>query len=423
MAMQPWFRDAKLGIFVHWGIYAVQGVEASWSFFRGDIPYDTYMAQAAGFTAARYDPDSWARLFAGAGARYAVLTSRHHDGVALFDTAAGDLTVLKQTPAGRDLVAPFIEAMRAEGLKVGLYFSLSDWSHPEYPTVRPRVLAPEKYADNRFAYPAPGFEDPAAWHRFRAFNRAQLNEICTHYGALDLLWFDGEWERDNDQWQSEAVRSELDKLQPAAVINGRLRDYGDYATPEQGLPMAAPSGPWELCLTMNDSWSWHPDDHNNKSVRQLVRVFAQVIGMGGNLLLGVGPREDGTITAEQGERLQGLGAWIRRHEQAIYPTGRGLLDGHFYGPSTLSRDRRTLYLFAFDRPVESIELRGVRGTPRRVRVVGVKRDLPFRATPGLDDVPGMLYIDVPEDCLDTEATVFQLDYADPIQLYRGPGRA
>ncbi len=423
MTIQPWFSEAKLGIFVHWGIYSVHGIGESWPIFRGDIPYDTYMAQAAGFTAARYEPDIWAELFAAAGARYAVLTSRHHDGVALFQTAVGDLSVPKQTPAGRDLVAPYVEAMRAHGLRVGLYFSLSDWSHPDYPTVRPRVFAHEQDADNRFAYPAAGRDDPEAWQRFLTFNRAQLTELCTHYGALDLLWFDGEWERDNDQWQLAAVRAELAKLQPTAIINGRLRDHGDYATPEQGLPIAAPNGPWELCLTINDSWGWQPHDHNNKSVRQLVRVFAQVIGMGGNLLLSVGPREDGTITAEQGNRLRGLGAWIRRHERAIYPTERGLPDGHFYGASTLSRDRRTLYLFAFDRPVESIELRGVRGTPRRVSVVGADRDLKFRATPGLEDVPGLLYIDVPEDCLDPEATVFRLDYADPIELYRGPGRA
>ncbi|MGW1007786.1 alpha-L-fucosidase [Streptomyces sp. NPDC002520] len=422
MALQPWFQEAKLGIFVHWGIYSVEGVSESWSFFRGEIPYDRYMAQASGFTASRYDPESWAELFASAGARYAVLTARHHDGVALFDTAASDLSVVKQTPAGRDLVGPYVDAMRAQGLRAGLYFSLSDWSHPDYPTVLPRVLAHQQYANNRFAYPAPDEQDPEAWQRYLAFNRAQLNEMCTHYGPLDLLWFDGEWERDADQWQAAAVRAELDRLQPTAVVNGRLSDHGDYATPEQGLPMDAPDGPWELCFTLNDSWGWQPQDRNHKSVRQLVRVFAQVIGKGGNLLLGVGPREDGTVSPEQAERLRGLGEWIRRHEEAIYPTGRGLPEGHFYGASTLSADRRTLYLFAFDRPVDTIELRGVRGTPQRVSAVGSDRELTFRATPSLDEVPGLLYIDVPEDCLDPQTTVFRIDYDEPIDLYRGAGR-
>src|SRR3954464_1511445 len=139
MPMQPWFRDAKLGIFVHYGIYAVDGVPESWSFYTGQVPHDHYMRQLDGFTAARYEPRAWARLFARAGATYAVLTARHHDGVALWDSAHGDLDVVRRTPAGRDLVGPYTEALREEGLKVGLYYSHSDWNHPDYAsTVHPQ---------------------------------------------------------------------------------------------------------------------------------------------------------------------------------------------------------------------------------------------------------------------------------------------
>jgi alpha-L-fucosidase len=131
--MQPWFADAKLGIFVHWGIYAVNGIPESWSFYNGEISYENYMKQLDGFTASAYDAGEWARLFKAAGARYAVLTSKHHDGVALWETAENDLNVVKRTPAGRDLLAPYAQAMRDAGLKVGLYFSHLDWSHPDYP--------------------------------------------------------------------------------------------------------------------------------------------------------------------------------------------------------------------------------------------------------------------------------------------------
>ena len=144
MAMRPWFPDAKFGIFIHWGIYAVDGVQESWSFFEGDVPHETYMAQLDGFTAANYDPRAWAALFARAGARYAVLTSRHHDGVALWDTAHGDLNVVRHTPAGRDLIAPYAEALREQGLKVGLYYSHSDWNHPDYASTATRDGHPSR---------------------------------------------------------------------------------------------------------------------------------------------------------------------------------------------------------------------------------------------------------------------------------------
>ncbi|MFC6355405.1 alpha-L-fucosidase [Luethyella okanaganae] len=422
MAMQQWFPAAKLGIFIHWGVYSVDGTGESWPIFLGTIPYDTYMAQAERFTAESYDPRQWAELFEAAGARYAVLTARHHDGVALFDSAVSDLTTVRGTPAGRDLIAPYVEAMRERGLRVGLYFSLSNWSHPDYASVRPDTIKHPEHAGNRMAYAPADQQDPWAWQRFLKFNQAQLDELCTRYGPLDLLWFDGEWERDPEQWQLTRLSAQLERTQPVAVLNGRLSEHGDYATPEQGIPIVPPTGPWELCVTMNDSWGWQPQDDNHKSVRQLVRLFAEVIGLGGNLLLAIGPREDGTFTPEQSERLRALGSWIRRHEEAIFPTGAGLPPGHFHGASTLSIDRHTLYLFAFDPPVDFLEVRGVRGVPRRVTMLGTDRQMRFRATPGIEDVPGMLYVDVPAGCSDTLTTVFKLEYDQPVDLYRGAGR-
>ena len=167
-----WFEDAKLGIFIHWGIYAVNGIDESWSFYNGYITYDDYMKQLAGFTAARYDPPAWARLIRESGARYAVLTTKHHDGVGLWETRQSDLNVVRKTPAARDLVTPFCEALRRENLKVGLYFSHLDWSHPDYPHFTRTEQRYEK--------------DPARWERFLKFQRGQIEEIATK-GHMDAL--------------------------------------------------------------------------------------------------------------------------------------------------------------------------------------------------------------------------------------------
>ncbi|WP_031079148.1 alpha-L-fucosidase [Streptomyces sp. NRRL WC-3742] len=424
MPMQPWFPDAKLGIFVHWGIYAVDGVTESWSFYNGEVTYEQYMAQLDGFTAARYDPGAWADLFVRAGARYAVLTARHHDGLALWDTAHGDLSVVGHTPAGRDLVEGYVDAVRERGLKVGLYYSHSDWSHPDYPTVRAPEHARPEYADHPHSEPAAGEpEDPDAWQRYLAYRDGQVTELLTRFRP-DLLWFDGDWERSEEQWRTRELGELIAGHVPEAVLNARMMSLGDYATPEQGPPMRAPEGPWELCMTINDSWGFREQDTNYKSLRQLVRHFAETIGMGGNLLLDVGPREDGSIPQEQVDRLEGLGRWISTHATAVHGTVAGLPAGHHYGPSTLSADRRTLYLICFDPPREFVALRGLRTPVRRVTVVGTGTELRHRTVGGIEDIPGVLWIDAPAPAdLDLDATVLALELTAELDLYEGPGRA
>ncbi|HCC71909.1 MAG TPA: alpha-L-fucosidase, partial [Bacteroidales bacterium] len=175
-----WFSDARLGIFIHWGIYAVNGIDESWSFFNGYIPYNDYMYQLKSFTADKYNPEEWASLIKESGARYAVITSKHHDGVALWDSRYGDLNVVDKTPAGRDLIAPFVKELRKKKLKVGLYYSLLDWSHPDYPNFTREI---KRYED-----------DPVRHDSFIEFNHGQISEISKKYKP-DLFWFDGDWEQ------------------------------------------------------------------------------------------------------------------------------------------------------------------------------------------------------------------------------------
>jgi alpha-L-fucosidase len=241
--MQPWFPDAKLGIFIHYGIYAVEGIPESWSLFSGQVTPEVYWSQCKGFTANKYNPEQWADLFVAAGAKYSVLTTKHHDGVALWNSPTAVRNTVNDTAAGKDLLTPWTQAIRDRGLKVGFYFSHLDWSHPDYPTILPKNSHYTNF-DNRYAFPESGREKPEKWQKFLAFHRAQLDELCTQFGEIDLLWFDGDWERDPEQWDFKELRDRLTSHQPNVIFNSRMLGYGDYSTPEQGQPVTPPDGHW-----------------------------------------------------------------------------------------------------------------------------------------------------------------------------------
>ncbi len=431
---QSWFADARFGVFIHWGIYAVSQYPESWSFFNhgapgqdpaDSLPLDLYLAQRHAFLARRYDPAGWADLFAEAGARYAVLTTKHHDGMALWDTAE-HFSVVRDTPAARDLVGPFCAAMRAKNIHAGLYYSHLDWTHPDYPSVRHGNGHTPNYTHpgTRYSYPPPGSpDDPARWENFLRFHRLQLRELCERYSP-DLLWFDGDWERTPEQWRFAELRGQLRAWRPEVILNSRMGGHGDYETPEQGIPLRAPVGPWELCLTMNRGWSMATDP-SYKTAAELIRVLIECAGMGGNLLLNIGPLADGTIFYHQADLLRAIGAWLRPHGEAIYGTRAGLPHGHFYGPSTLSPDRRTLYLFQLDRPQSEIAVKGIQNPLRSATVLGGDgAQLTRRVSGGASwaGIPGVLWLTVPDAALRDHATVLKLEFDTPLDLYTGHGQ-
>ena len=405
-----WFAEAKLGIFIHWGIYAVKGVSESWSFYNNYLPHEEYMKQAEGFTASKYAPETWAKLIKESGARYTVITTKHHDGVALWDTQAGDLSVVKSTPAARDVLAPFVKAVRRQGLKVGFYYSLLDWSHPDYPN---KTKTETRYKD-----------DPERWARFVRFNFAQLKELNKKWKP-DLFWFDGDWEQSAEAWNAKGIVDMLRSSNPNVIINSRIQGYGDYATPEQGMPVTRPADKyWELCMTMNDSWGYQPTDQNYKTPQMLLRTFVDCLSMGGNLLLGIGPREDGSIPDEQVAILKAFGRWIDKHKEAVYETRAGIPSEHFQGYTTLNPAGDILYLYIPYRPNGPLEIKGLMNKVHRVWVVGNGAILPFKVHNKnyWNDVPGNLYIDVPEQVLDENITVIAVLLDGPIRLYRGAGQ-
>ena len=405
-----WFADAKLGIFIHEGIYAVNGIDESWSFYNKKVAYADYMKQLTGFTLKNYNPAQWADLISESGARYAVITTKHHDGVAMYDTKMNSLSSVKATPAKKDLIKPFFEELRKRNIKCGAYFSLLDWSHPDYPGF---IKDSNRYAVQN---------DYERWAKFQHFFQGQIKEVSTMFNP-DLWWFDGDWEHSAEEWQSEKVRNIILAKNPKAIINGRLQGYGDYATPEQNFPVTRPSyNWWELCMTTNDNWGFH-HDNNWKTPYEVISIFVDAVANGGNLLLDMGPREDGTIPDEQVNVLKELGAWNKRNGEAIFNTIGGIPQGYFYGPSTLSKDSTTLYLFVHAKVPGTLMLKGLFNKIQDITVLGTEKKLSHKIVGKISwsYVPGLVYIDVPEGVQDKYITVLKLKLEGPVKLYKGKG--
>lgn len=406
-----WFADAKLGIFIHYGIYAVKGIGESWSFHNRELTWTDYMSQLKGFTAKNYRPQYWADLIKESGARYAVITTKHHDGVALWDTHENHYSVVRNTPAGKDLIKPLFEALRKDGIRCGAYFSLIDWSHPDYPGFLKD--------SSRYSIAA----HPEKWEQFLHFYQAQLKEVSDRYNP-DLFWFDGDWEHSAGEWQSQQVRNMLLSRNPDAILNGRLQGYGDYDTPEQNFPVSRPQyNWWELCMTINNSWGYQPKDTAWKTPFEIITIFVDAVSNGGNLLLDIGPREDGTIPAQEVHVLQELGKWNAKHSEAIFGTLGGIPQGHFYGPTTLSKDSMTLYLFLPGKTSGQVMLKGLDTPVKDIEVVGNGTHLTHKIVGKISwsPVPGLIYISVPESAEDEYVTVLKLTLAKPVKLYRGRG--
>lgn len=408
-----WFSKAKLGIFIHWGIYAVEGVSESWSFHNGYLPYEVYMEQRKGFTAQAYNPKEWVDLIEECGARYTVITAKHHDGVALWKSRWSTLNTAQQTVAKKDVLTPFVKEVRKrKGLKLGIYYSLIDWSHEDYPSFLRH--------QNRYTLA----DDTARWQRFCRFNMGQIEELSQNYRP-DLWWFDGDWEHSAQEWRSPEIVALLRKDNPQCVVNSRIQGYGDYATPEQGVPVVRPTDKyWELCMTINDSWGYQHNDQNYKSVQQLLRTYVDCLSNGGNLLLDIAPKADGSLPSEQVEVLKAFGRWNKKHAEAVYNTRAGIPNEHFHGYTTLNEKGDILYLYLPYRPTGAIEVKGLMNRVHRAWVVGQGTALRYKVfnKPYWSQLPGNLYIDIPERVLDPNITVVALLLDGPCQLYRGEGK-
>ncbi|HEY6417814.1 MAG TPA: alpha-L-fucosidase [Candidatus Binataceae bacterium] len=413
MANASWFDTARFGMFIHWGPSSQRGWELSWPLVGGvgalpnsqSVAVDEYHATAPTFNPRKYDPRAWARLARRAGMQYAIHTTKHHDGFAMFHTRAADYSV-EHTPFKRDIFREFLDAFRAEGIRTGLYFSLIDWHHPDYPAF---VEADKPYRWGQWRR-----SSPEGWNRFVAVMFAQIRELLTNYGKIEVIWFDGGWERAPEEWKSRELVEMIRSLQPDILINDRLPGAGDYDTPEQLVPAKAPTRGWETCMTMNTSWGYNPSDQRYKSARYLINTLSEVAGKGGNLLLNVSPTGDGELPPQQVERLEAFAKWMPAVSESIVGTTAGLEPWQFYGPST--RRGKRIYLHLLMRPYEGVSIRGVKVRQvNRVSVLGSGEELRFHRRIGAADMlfpdpGGEIFIDIPEHAIDPMQTVLAVDF-------------
>jgi alpha-L-fucosidase len=375
-----WFNEARFGMFIHWGLYSIPA-RGEWVRSLERMPHEEYLRYFDEFTAQEYNPREWAALAKKAGMKYAVLTAKHHDGFCLWDTK---LTNFKSTntPAKRDLVKEYLEAFREAGIKVGLYFSIIDWRHPDFP----------HYGDRQH----PLRDDPAAGNENRDFNRylefmhGQIRELLTGYGKLDIMWFDFSYaEMHGEKWKAGAIMEMIHSLQPQLIIDNRLEgsgetpgtilsanpspSAGDFTSPEQMIP---PLGirnelgdnvPWEACITLNNHWGYCAADRHWKSAEMVVRMLVECVSKNGNLILNVGPDVKGRIPSASVEILEEVGRWMADNGNSIYGCGIAAFDKPEWGRFT--QKGNLLYAHIYESQAGGLCLPDMAGKIEKLRLV------------------------------------------------------
>ncbi|KRT13674.1 alpha-L-fucosidase [Pedobacter ginsenosidimutans] len=353
-----WWTDARFGMFIHWGLYALPA-RHEWVRNYEHITNETYQKYFDQFNPDLFNPKKWAREAKEAGMRYAVLTTKHHEGFTLFDSKFTDYKATN-TQAKRDLVKEFVEAFRAEGIKIGFYYSLIDWHHPDFPVDKYHPLRPNN--DNEDEYTALNKNRDMA--KYRKYLYDQVTELLTKYGKIDILWADfsypGKHGKGRDDWGSVALLKQIRKLQPQIIVDNRLdlndyEDGTDFETPEQVSPKELEKyrgKVWETCQTFSGSWGYHRDENTWKSNRKLLDLLITSVANGGNLLLNVGPTARGEFDNRANIALDSLGLWMHANSKSIYhctfaPT-------EFKAPEgvklTYNNDTKKLYVHLFEYP-------------------------------------------------------------------------
>ncbi len=422
-----WWREARLGMFIHWGVYAVPAGHynghainriGEWIMNRGKIPVAEYQQFAKQFNPVKYDPDAWVKMAKDAGMKYIVITAKHHDGFALFKSNASKWNMVDATPYGKDLLKPLAEACRKHGIKLGFYYShAQDWTNPGGAAAR-KVASegwanPDSAAIDAYTAAHSGHWDPAQTTATMAqyidkVAVPQVKELLTNYGDVAVLW----WDTPTDMTEEFAkkLQGQL-ALQPNIITNDRLKrpDFpGDFKTPEQKIPKLSEldGKDWETCMTMNGTWGFKSDDHNWKSITTLVRNLIDIASKGGNYLINVGPKADGTFPDESVKLLKEMGVWMKTNGDAIYGTQKSPLAALDWGRCTKKEKNGNtiLYLSVFDWPANSqLVVPGVSNSVVTARLLANGKTLTASNT------ANGLVINVPAQAPDTIASVIQLE--------------
>ncbi len=375
-----WFLHDRFGMFIHWGIYSIPA-RGEWVRSRERISVEDYEPFFKEFDPVDFDAKAWAKMAKNAGMKYAVLTAKHHDGFCLFDSALTDYKATN-TPFGRDIVREFVEAFRAEGLKVGLYYSLLDWHHPDYP----------HYGDRH--HPE---RDNEAWKgkehhfdRYLDYLHGQVRELLTNYGKIDIMWFDFSYPgMECETWRATELVTMARSLQPDLIIDNRLEGSGeksgtimtedpsvyagDFACPEQMIPPrglvdnTGASIPWEACITLNDMWGYVSADHHYKSSRMIIRNLVECVSKNGNLLVNIGPDAKGRFPKEAVQVLEEVGAWMHDNYKSIYGCGISEYPKPEWGRFT--QNGKLLYAHVYEECMGAICLQGFKGKIDSMRLL------------------------------------------------------
>jgi alpha-L-fucosidase len=324
-----------------------------WVMEQEGIPVPEYEQLARRFTPKPNAARDWARLARKAGQKYMVMTTKHHEGFCLFDTRLTDYCAPRQA-CGRDLVKEYVEAARAEGLRAGFYYSLMDWHHPDG----------ARCAD-----------DPAARRRFVDYIHGQIRELLTNYGKIDVLWYDVSWPLDAQGWESEKMNQMVFQLQPGIIVNNRNRLPGDFSTPEQRIQAEKEGRAWESCMTMNDSWGYHSADDDWKTPKTIVRNLITCARGGGNYLLNIGPKPDGSIPEESVRIMTAVGKWMDRNGATIYESQPCQVTHSEY--ANFTRKGNTLYIHVFFWPGETVSIGGLIPKVKSARLLASGKEVRF----------------------------------------------
>lgn len=384
-----WYKDARFGMFIHWGLYAIPA-RGEWIRSEEEMPKEEYMKYYEEFNPKDYNPREWARLAKEAGMKYVVLTAKHHDGFCLFDSQYTEFKSTN-TKCGRDLVAEFVEAVRAEGLKVGIYFSLIDWSDDNYPHFgdrhHPMRNKPEYSNENR------------DFDCYLDYMHNQVREICTNYGKLDILWFDFSYgEMAGEKWRATELIKMVRTLQPNVLIDNRLEGsgedhgsmltgnpvayHGDFVSPEQIIP---PNGirdvngkpvVWEACITMNTHWGYHGTDRFFKPAPMLIKKLVECVSKGGNMILNVGPDAKGNIPEESVKILKEIGRWMTKNHDSIYGCDMSELAKPDFGRITQKGNK--LYFHMYENTIGPVPLQGIKKEEiKKIRMLATGHEVPI----------------------------------------------
>ena len=423
-----WFRKARFGMFIHWGLYAIPA-RGEWVKSTEKISTEKYQKYFDEFDPKNYDPKQWAAICKNAGMKYAVLTAKHHDGFCLFDSRYTEYKSTK-TKCGRDLIKEYADAFRAEGLKVGFYYSLIDWHHRDYP----------KYNDGN--HPMRGAEEykneKINFDNYVEYFHNQVRELCTNYGKIDVLWFDFSYgEMQGEKWQATKLIEMVRSLQPDVIIDNRLEVSGsgfgsivtdeptvysgDFVSPEQIIPPAGILNnngqpvPWEACITMNNNWGYAEFDKEFKSSDLIIKKLVECVSKNGNMLLNVGPDANGRIPDESVKILHDIGCWMEKNGDSVYNCGYADFPKPDFGRYTA--DGKILYAHVMEGFIGPVVISGINiDQIESVRLLSSKAELPVINTWATENYKNYLFIGMGQNSIGTYALPDKTDTVIEIKL-------